>query len=199
MPEVEQTIAEAMEAKKDEFGRSGARAAGQQLDLLTGEPDLDFIPSSQKVNPDDAEASAREARRGRPKGSGNKRTIAFAEFIEKTIGSPGMFLAQWLRITPEEMARRLDISVAGAFDRQCELAEKLMKYCHAPLAAVGSDGKALPPAILMPVMQGASGAFDPDRAPWEYLQVSYEESEQNQPISSDGSAAPQVQTPQGYR
>lgn len=68
------------------------------------------------------------AKRGRPPGSRNKRTVAAVERIASEGLTPLEFLTSVYRDLTEEMPRRIDAAKAAA------------PYCHARLQPVDKDG-----------------------------------------------------------
>ena len=142
-----------------------ARAAGDQPALF----DLPCADPSGEI----AQAQARSAKGGRPKGAQNLATRELREYLlGKMAGkTPQEQLAQWASLGPEGLARALHCTTLEAFDRWRGLMEYLGRFYMAPMVPVDQDGKTAP-AIVVSIggqtgIQMASGEVV---APWLYVE-----------------------------
>lgn len=104
-----------------------------------------FEPAGRHMTVDEARE---ERRRGRPKHAANKASGDLRRFLQHKGVDPHMLMAEWLALSPEELAARLGCSRADAFDRQIKMAESLMPYVRAKLAPVDDTGKAVPVMVF---------------------------------------------------
>lgn len=98
---------------------------------------------------------------GRPKGRRNRSTAQLLAMVERRAGTdPLLWMADWLRLTPFEVARILSCSHYEAAEYQRKLASEVNAYCRGRPVQVqltGADGEGLP--IFAPIfVQGADQA-----------------------------------------
>ncbi len=122
----------------------------------------------------DAEIAAegqRQRKAGRPAGSQNRSTRELREFLLKTGIVPQQWQMRWLLVEPEDLAKRLGITVAEAFSHQARIAADLAPYMMARMAPTDDKGNAVP---FMALLSGQTvimpGSTVPANAPkpWEY-------------------------------
>lgn len=130
---------------------------------------MSFLPETSFVGTASpqlvAERGERERKAGRPKGAGNLSTAEWRKFLLSQGRSPLVFMMGWLMLSPEEMAQRLGITTAEAFDRQAAMADRLAPYIHSKMAMTDEAGKTVPNLALFigGEVANASGAAVP---PW---------------------------------
>lgn len=148
-------LGEAMAPAKAELEADRAAAEGEQLDLLGDQaraiaeavPDLDPEEEADQLGLPDAseileiqreqggtvyQAVAEHRRRsgagGRKKGSRNKRTAEFRQFILSQGGHPGVFLQRIFDRPTEVLAAELGCSKEKALDKQIRASSELLPY-----------------------------------------------------------------------
>lgn len=112
-------------------GQAGAppgAAAAEQLPLLS-DPKVEFARNV------DLQVVEGEGPRGpgRPKGSRNKRTEEWIEFILANYGSPLVHLAKTMVADPADLAKAMGVKRAEATMRQQAAAIALLPYIHQKL------------------------------------------------------------------
>ena len=142
-----------------------ARADGEQPALF----DLPCADPTGEI----AQAQARSAKGGRPKGAQNLATRELREFLLARMGgqTPQEQVARWVSLGPEGLAKALSLPKGEAFDRWLRMQEWLGRFFMAPLAPSDADGKPAP-AILVSIggstgLQTSSGEVLP---PWSYIE-----------------------------
>lgn len=169
--------------------RAEARAGGQdpaQLELMAP---TRFHPVDDDTRHSQVQELVKRDRAGRPPGAQNRTTRDMLDFIRKTLGDPMLESARWAMHTPASLAKELGCSIAEAFDRLERIRADLRPYFYAKQAPVDADGKPAPWLTMTFGDQNArpQGLAPPDRPPWEYLDVTPQETQQKQalPASSD--------------
>lgn len=105
----------------------------------------------------------RQRKAGRPPGAQNKSTIELRKWLLANGIVPQQWQMRWLLLEPEEMARRLQITLSEAWDRQAALARELAPYLMSRMAPSDDKGNAVPMLAFNINGTGAPG----ERAPWE--------------------------------
>lgn len=125
----------------------GAAMAEASKALAASEPVQEslFEPAGRMMS---AEEAREERKAGRPKGATNKASGDLRRFLQRQGVDPHMIMAEYLALSPEELAARLGCSRADAFDRQIKMAESLMPYVRAKLAPVDDTGRAVPVMVF---------------------------------------------------
>lgn len=196
---IDQAVASA--AKEAEIAREGA--GGDTLDLFAipsrHAPDSWQGQRVAQIEANRADEIERDrARGGRPKGSQNKVTQAFREYLLARGGSPLERMTRWMQHTPETLAAELGCTKLEAYDRLMKLWTELAPYLHSRLAPTDGQGQAVP--LLNVVLGGGARAVAPggsERPPWDYdgLDVELREAEEYQQLigstlnASDDSAS----------
>lgn len=123
----------------------GAAMAKASADLAASQPVQDelFEPAGRFMTADEAREE-RKRGRGRPQGAANKSSGDLRKYLQHQGVDPHLIKAQWLTISPEEMAARLRCTVLEAYQEQQKLAESLMPYVRAKLAPVDDHGNTVP-------------------------------------------------------
>ena len=156
------------EALKGAFGEIAHEAAAQ--------PALFELPCADKSGRI-AEAQARAAKGGRPKGAQNLATRELRDWLLGRMGgqTPQEQVARWLSLGPEGLAEALGCSKAEAFDRWTRGMEWLGRFFMAPMVPVDADGKPAP-AIVVNVggSTGVRTASGEVLAPWLYVEQDQE-------------------------
>ncbi len=99
-------------------------ASAEQQDELFELPDLPLPPAIG------ADRSTVSRGRGRPKGSANRRTTAWTDYLLARYRSPLEFLAETFARRVEDLARELSCTPAEAFDLQLKAAKELAPFLH---------------------------------------------------------------------
>lgn len=162
-----------------------ALSAAQDGDQLALLPEVRRIDTNKL---DEVLANGEEERkRGRPKGAENLATGKLREMITRAGGHPLLNMARWAALTPEELAVRLGITKAEAFDRLMSMWDKLAPYTAARLAPVDEKGRAVTPIAMF---IGGETARAGDLPPWHRsFQTVDGEYVENQGLSLTGSDA----------
>ena len=150
----------ALKAQLSESARAlAAQREAEQLDLLPAVRRID-VSNEAEVGAFGAE----QRKRGRPPGSQNHTSLQLRALVEGASGGNLMLQsARWLGLEPEEMAHRLGISKAEAFDRQEAIRERLRPYLYGRLAPVDEKGKAVTPIAMF---IGGQTARADELPPW---------------------------------
>ena len=136
-----------------------------------------------------AQAQARNAKGGRPKGAQNLATRELREFLLTRMGgqTPQEQVARWAALGPEGLAKALGVSRADGFDRWQRMQEWLGRFFMPPMVPVDADGKPAPSIVVS--IGGATGVTTSSGEvlpPWSYV-------EQDQEVI-DGFAEPSQNT-----
>lgn len=119
-----------------------AAAEEQQLDLLDPITAEEMVEAQQELGPNAGNLAvlrhARSKRRGRPRGSKNRRTDDFESYVSQFGGDPAVALTRIHSATPEmlvERSRQLDppkrrLSYGDAQNMIIRAAEAMMPYRH---------------------------------------------------------------------
>lgn len=151
--------------------KTGLKSALDAIDV--GDPPVDeaeqipLLPLSEMIAPaaDGGDPGDDAGRRGpgRPKGSTNKRTQEWGDYILSRYSSPLEVLAQTMSRPVRELADELSCSVADAFKMQILAAKELAPYLHQKMPTAIDLGDS--PAALLPFAITADMAqslgFDP--------------------------------------
>ena len=153
----------ALKAQLSESARAlAAQREAEQLDLLPAVRRID-VSNEAEVRAFGAE----QRKRGRPPGSQNHTSLQLRALVEGASGGNLMLQsARWLGLEPEEMAHRLGITKAEAFDRQEAIRERLRPYLYGRLAPVDEKGKAVTPIAMFIGGQTANAESSDGFRPW---------------------------------
>ncbi|MBS7703186.1 hypothetical protein [Chelatococcus asaccharovorans] len=161
---------------------AGAVAADRAPDEQLG---LFEAPAGRRMDVEQAaEDHAARRGRGRPPGAANRSTRELREWLMRGGVLPQRWMMDWLLLSVEELAARLQCSRLEAFDRQASLADRLGRYFMPHLAPTDAQGAAVPMVALMVGGQAVNGAATGSAPPWAraFEDVEYQE-------LSDGDAA----------
>lgn len=96
---------------------------------------------------------------GRPKGSPNKRTAEFRDYVLRRYGDVLTGLAEVAFSPIDELARELGCTKLEAFDRWLRCREALLPYVHAKMPAeVAVKAETLPTLVIGELHVGTGGA-----------------------------------------
>lgn len=171
--------------------REALKGASASIARVDGEqPALFELPCADPSG-EIAQAQARGAKGGRPKGAQNLATRELREYLLGKMGgkTPQEQLAQWASLGPEGLARALHCNLIDAFDRWRGVMEYLGRFYMAPMVPVDQDGKATP-AIVVSIggQTGIQTATGEVVAPWLYIEQNQEliDAENAQSKESEG-------------
>lgn len=120
------------------------RPASQRLHVTSPSGKKDFFHEGRL-----AQEVERSAKAGRPKGAQNLATRELKDWIVRLLGgTPQERMARWAMLEPEELARRLNCTVAAAFDRQQAILRELAPYFMARMQPVDDQGRTVPLVAL---------------------------------------------------
>lgn len=113
------------------------------------------------------EEAARDAetrrKAGRPPGSQNRSNVQMREYLLRHGVNPHKWMMDWLLLSPEELAQRLQITIVEAWDRQALLVDRIKKAFMPDLAPTDEAGKAAP--VLNFNIGGVAATAN--KPPWE--------------------------------
>ena len=148
-----------MVEKRNGVAAAVAETAGDAPDV---EPALLPLP----LDMPDAGPPPEKRGRGRPKGSRNLSTKQLRTLILSRHEHPLVALAETYSMPAEELAKRLECSVAAAFDRQLGAAKTVAEFIEPKLARVqvtDGEGEALP--VMNIIVGGHAGGALADELP----------------------------------
>jgi hypothetical protein len=149
-----------------------ARAAAPETAAPEEQLDLLSLPAGHAVSRFDAKAveqvAERERAGGRPKGAKNLVTRELREMMLRSGTNPLLAMMRWGSLSPEELANRLGIKPAEAFDKLVGLWRETAPYLMGKAVATDDHGNAMPTIQLN--IGGRAVSIGPDaRPPWEEL------------------------------
>jgi hypothetical protein len=156
------------------------RDAAEQLELLPAGVSSDHPNAARALE------LVKRDRAGRPSGAQNKATKEIKDLCRRLFGDPMLESFRWAMHTPESLSALLGCTKLEAFDRLEEIRRDLRKFFYAPLAAIdGETGKTVP---FFQLLAGGERAPSDQRPPWDYLDVTPQETQQKQALPQSAPA-----------
>ncbi len=146
-------LASAVEAAVADQGARLPLTPAEDLDLFT---DLEASRRSPVQAARDAIDEARA--RGRPRGSPNRRTLKWRDYLASRYAHPLEVLAQTITRTPAELAAELGCSTFEAFTLQQRAAAELAPYMESKMPVLAHVALDSGVTLLMPGLNAPLGA-----------------------------------------
>lgn len=186
-------LASAVAAAVDAAGPARLPLADvETLDLFTD-------PARAAADPREAARQALEAgrRSGRPRGSSNKRTAKWRDYLTSRYAHPLEVLASTISRTPAELAAELGCTRLEAFQLQQRAAAELAPYMESKMPTLAHVAMDSGLTILMPGVNAPIGATMADLETLATLDLDEVDLDVIEHVPAIAAAGAKVETPEG--